>query len=123
MKRGDSGFTLLEVLVSMFLTAMVGATVTSTMVFTTNVVGENTLAAEAIALAQEALENLRTYPYEEIDSGSEASEDGIYTISRAVIDDSPEQGMKRIDVTVSWDWKGQARSYELHTVYSKINKT
>jgi type II secretory pathway pseudopilin PulG len=119
----NRGFTLVEALVATFLTVVVGATVTKSMVFTTNVVGENTLQGEAISLAQEALEDLRTIPYEEIVSGSESAANDLFTIEREVEADTPEEGMKEITVTVSWEWKGEERTYALHTVYSKINKT
>jgi type II secretory pathway pseudopilin PulG len=123
MKRGNRGFTVLEALVATFLTMVVGATVTKSMIFTTDYVGQNTLEAEAIAVAQEAIEDLRTYSYEDIEGSENTSDDGVFTISREVEDDSPEEGMKEITVTVSWDWKGESRSYALYTVYSKINKT
>jgi type II secretory pathway pseudopilin PulG len=123
MKRGEAGFTVVEALVATLLTLVVGAAVTASMVFTTNVVGENTLAAEAIALGQEALEDLRTVPYGDIESGTNTSPDGLFTITRHVVADSPEAGMKRIEVTVRWTWKGHTRSYAFHTVYSRIQKT
>jgi prepilin-type N-terminal cleavage/methylation domain-containing protein len=123
MRRNDHGFTLVEVLVATVLSALVGAAVTKSMIFTTNVVGENTMAAEAIAVAQEALEDLRTVPYEEIHSSTKTSLDGLFTIACEVQNDSPDHEMKAIGVTVTWLWKGKPRTYALHTVYSKINKT
>ncbi len=123
MKRGDGGFTLIEVLMAMVLTALVGGAVTSSIVFTTNTVGENTLASEAITLAQSAMEDLRTVTYDDIADGTTMSPDGQFTIERIVLDDTPGAGMKEIEVTVTWNWKGQPRQYALHTVYSQINKT
>lgn len=119
----ENGFTIMEVLVAMFLATLIGAAITSSLVFTSNVVGENTLEAEAITHAQKALEDLRTYAYDDIASGSETSPDGRFTIAREVWPDTPESGMKRIDVTVSWSWKGQARTYVLHTVYTRVTKS
>ena len=121
MKRGDRGFTVLEALVATFLTIVVGATVTKSLIFTTDVLGQNELEGDAIAEAQEAMEDLRTYSYEDIEGGTTTS--GEFTITRAVDTDNPEDGMKAITVTVSWEWKGESRSYALHTVYSKINRT
>jgi hypothetical protein len=31
--------------------------------------------------------------------------------------------MKQITVTVNWTWKGQARSYELATIFAKLTKS
>lgn len=123
VKRGEGGFTIAEVVVAMFVMGVVGAAVASSMVFTSNLVGENTLAAEAIAQAQKAIEDLRTLAYDDIASGSGTSPDGRFTIARQVHEDNPEAGMKLIDVTVSWTWKGQARTYVLHTVYTQITKS
>jgi Flp pilus assembly protein TadG len=108
-------------LVATFLTIIVGGTVTKSLIFTTDVLGQNEVEAAAIAQAQESIEDLRTYSYEDIEGGTTTS--GEFTITRDVTADSPEDGMKAITVTVSWEWKGESRSYALHTVYSKINRT
>jgi type II secretory pathway pseudopilin PulG len=121
MKRDDRGFTVLEALVATFLTIVVGATVTKSLIFTTDVLGQNEVEADAVAEAQEAIEDLRTYSFDDIQGGTTTS--GEFTITRDVTNDSPEDGMKAITVTVSWEWKGESRSYALHTVYAKINRT
>ena len=123
VKGNDDGFTIAETIVAMFVMGVVGAGVASSMVFTSNIVGENTLAAQGVAYGQKALEDLRTLAYDDIVSGSDTAADGRFTIARTVHDDYPESGMKLIDVTVTWSWKGQSRSYVLHTVYTQITKS
>lgn len=117
------GFTLIEVLAAMLLIALIGGSVTASMVFTTNVVGENGLYDQAIVLSQQALEDLRTYDYDDIVSSTTTSSDSVFTIKRTVTDNSPESGMKSIEVKTTWKWKGKARSYVLKTIYCQINKT
>ena len=116
----ENGFTLLEVLVALVLAGMIGTITAASMVTTTDMVGENTTQAEAIVLAQETMEDLRTVPYDEIAAATKNS--GKYEVTTTIQADIPEFGMKTIDVSVTWKWKGEDRSYELHTVYTKINK-
>jgi prepilin-type N-terminal cleavage/methylation domain-containing protein len=123
MRAKTAGYTLMEVLVSMMIVGVAATATTGGMVFTTNVIGENTMHHDAIVLAQKSVERLRTVSYNDIESGSETSADSTYAITRSVTDDDPEEGMKRITVTVSWQWKGVARSYALDTVFAKITKS
>jgi hypothetical protein len=102
------------------LATMIGTVTTASMVSSTDLVGENTTQAEAIVLAQETMEDLRTIPYDSI--GASTKNSSGYKVKTFVDDDTPEPGMKTIEVSVTWKWKGANRSYELHTVYTKINK-
>jgi prepilin-type N-terminal cleavage/methylation domain-containing protein len=119
----ERGNSLAEVMVSVVIVAIAAAGTTGGMVFTTNVVGENSLEQSAIVLAQQSLERLRTTPYAEIESGTEISPDRIYTVVRTVEENVPEEGMKHITATVRWTWKGQPRRYELATVFAKLTKS
>lgn len=123
MRKGTAGYTLMEVLVSMI---MVGVSATATvkgMVFTTDMVGQNTRLHKAIDLAQATVERLRDLSYDGIASSTTTSTDGKYTIVTAVNEDSPEYGMKTIKVTVSWTWKGLSKSYALDTVFAQLTES
>jgi prepilin-type N-terminal cleavage/methylation domain-containing protein len=122
MTRSQSGFTLIEVLVAVVVLGLAAAATASGFRSTTSFLGDNALHAEAVTLAQRAVEDLRTIPFEQIDDGARESEDGTYLLTTEVTPDFPERGMKKIVVTVSWDWKGEVRSYALQTVYSRVTK-
>lgn len=118
--RRNAGNSLVEVMVCMVIVTLVATATTKGMVYTTGFVGENTSHQEAITLAQQVVERLRTTSFGSITSGT--STDGIYQVQRTVADNTPENGMKQITVKVTWTWKGQARSYELATIFAKLTK-
>lgn len=121
--RNQTGNSLVEVMVCMVIVTLVATATTKGMVFTTEVVGENTLHQEAIVLAQQAVERLRTTSYDSIESSTTTSANSRYQITRVVTADMPEAGMKQIAVKVSWTWKGQTRKYELATIFAKLTKS
>lgn len=118
----QTGNSMLEVLMAMIVTGIAATAATGGFVSTTNLLGENELYHDAIALAQQSLERTRTIPYDEIVSGSQSASGG-YTITKTVLDSTPEVGMKHITVTVSWKWKGAPRSYALRTVFGELTKS
>lgn len=118
-----AGSSMIEVLVAMVITGIAATSATSGMVFTTNVLGENTMQHDAIVIAQQSLERMRTLAYEEIVSGTEQVTGGVYTLTKTVLDDTPEQDMKQITVNVTWKWKGKSRSYVLRTVFAQLTKS
>jgi prepilin-type N-terminal cleavage/methylation domain-containing protein len=120
--RARGGFTLVEVLVAVVIIGLVGAATASSLSSTTNLLGENSHYLTAAALAQATIEDLRAVPYDEMRDEVRESDDGLYVLTTKVVDDSPEPGLKEISVTASWEWKGQPRSYELHTVYMQPTK-
>ncbi len=118
--KEQKGFTLIEVLVAIVVIGLAATATANGMRATTNLLGENSLQGEAITLAQEAVEDLRTVRYEDIANGSRTTADGIYTVTWTALTNNPEIGMKFITVTTAWKWKGQPRSFVLETIYSKI---
>lgn len=119
---GNKGNSILEVLMAMVVTGIAATAATGGIVSTTNLLGENTRYHDAIVLAQQSLERTRTIAYEEIESGTSTAAGG-YTITKTVLTETPEPGMKQISVTVSWTWKGSPRSYVLRTVFGELTKS
>ena len=115
------GFTLIEALLAIFLlsVALLG---TASVLYSTmgyNEYAEN--VTTATILAQDKIEGIKNTSYSSIAAGTESSIDeegnagGIYTRSTTV-DDTTLTDMKIITVTVSWNWKGQARNLSLKTI-------
>jgi prepilin-type N-terminal cleavage/methylation domain-containing protein len=119
--RPQSGFTLVEVLVALVIVGLVGAATAESFRLTTNHLGENARYIEAAALAQSALEDLRTLAYDSMRSAEWTTDDG-FLVTTKVVKDRPDRGMKEIVVTASWEWKGQRKSYEIETVYVQPTK-
>lgn len=117
----EFGFTLIEVLVAI---AIISVGILALGANTTSISRSNRLSANttiAVNLAQEKIEEVKAQT---------AFANGTFTdtppgpagnvFTRAlVISDSPEAGLKQVDVTVTWIEYGAARSVALSTyVYS-----
>ncbi len=116
------GFTLVEVLIGLLILGIAATATALTMQSAANFVGENKMHVDAIALTQETMEGLRSLRYEEITSGGKMSDDGRFSISWDIQPNTPEAGMKAVEVSADWVWKGNPRSYVIKTVYSKITR-
>jgi type IV pilus assembly protein PilV len=121
------GFTLLEVLVAIALLA-VGLLGMATLVG--SIINYNQLAQHvttATTLAQDRIEELKNTGYDNIAEGSstEANIDalgdagGVYNRSTEVDEDAVFQNTKTVEVTVSWDWKGNTHNVVLNTIIAR----
>ena len=114
----DKGFTLIEVMIAIFilvvgLLGVAGVAVT--------VINGNAFSKEittATTLAQDKMEELKNTRYSNITSGSDTQE-SIYTRTWTSTPDSPAAGMKTIDVTVQFQWKGTAHNVTLNTIVAR----
>ena len=117
-----AGFTLIEILVGIAVLGLASAAAAVVMRVASDMIGENSLHGKAIARAQEAMEDLRMLPYDDMQSGDGASDDGVIAVHWEVRPNDPEKGMKMVVVSAVWTWKGAPRSYVLKTVYSKVTR-
>lgn len=114
----QSGFTLVEVLVAIFVLVFGLLGVISV---ATTVINGNAFSKEittATTLAQDKMEELKGTAYSSIASGSDTQE-SIYTRTWTVTPDSPADGMKTIEVTVEFQWKGATRNVTLKTIVAE----
>ncbi|MBN1828651.1 MAG: prepilin-type N-terminal cleavage/methylation domain-containing protein [Deltaproteobacteria bacterium] len=113
-KLSQQGFTLIEVMIALFvlLVALVGVASMATMVITGN--RFNNDLTMATTLAEDKLEEMKQAGYAAITGGNDSQ--GIYNRVWTVTANTPETDMKRIDVTVSWSYRGLLRSMTLSTI-------
>lgn len=119
--QGNSGgFTLIDALMAILILS-IGLLGMAQLLY--GVMGTSEAAAritDATTLAQDKIEELKSTGYAEISAGTNSENNidvqgnagGIYTRTTTV-DDVTLTDMKIIDVTVSWNWKGNAKSTTL----------
>lgn len=123
MKLSHKGFTLIEVLVGMVIFAISSLAVTSLMANHSQLVSLNSQSSEAIALAQDKLEDLRTMNFTNLVSNSAppVNKKGIaYTTSWTVQQNTPAANMTTLTVTVAWNHKGVAKNYVAKSIFSSV---
>ena len=122
LSRACAGFTLMEVLVALTIFSITSLAATRLIVGATALVSENNTASLAISLAQGTIENLRNVAYEDMVSDTEivVLDNITFTITWTVSDDDPAPDMKTVVVNVSWEAKGEAKHYEIESIYSQV---
>ncbi len=123
-QKKSAGFTLIEVLVAMTIFAIASLAVSSLIIKSTQLVSENNLSTQAIAIAQEQVEKLRDVSVATMaDLASTAvSNKGTVTfnINRDVIQNAPIGGVNTLVITVSWTQRGVTKSYETRTIFTQV---
>ncbi|MBU4581418.1 MAG: prepilin-type N-terminal cleavage/methylation domain-containing protein [Proteobacteria bacterium] len=114
---GNRGFTLLEVLIVIFLlvTAFVGVISTTGVIIKSNSLSRT--MTTATTLAKGKMEQLKYTGYNSV-PGDDT--DSIYTRTWTVTaDGSPAAGMKTIVVTVRWSWQSAWHEVVLKTIVAQ----
>ena len=122
-RRGEHGFSLVEVLSAMTLFALVASAVGSLAITSMLHTIQNRHATTASQLAQRQLEDLRALPYASLASGTKSvvAAGQSYTVNTTVQANNPASGMSRINVQVAWTGPEGARSYAVDTIYTSVN--
>ncbi len=113
---GNRGFTLIEIVIAVFLivTALVGLTSTTVIAIKGNSFSK--MMTTATTLAQDKMEELKNRSYTNISSGGPEVVQTSYTRSWTVATDSPATNIKTIGVTVAWSWQGTSHSVVLNSM-------
>ena len=122
-RRGEHGFSLVEVLSAMTLFALVASAVGSLAITSMLHTIQNRHATTAAQLAQRQLEDLRALPYASLASGTKSvvAAGQSYTVNTNVQANNPASGMSRINVQVAWTGPEGSRSYAVDTIYTSVN--
>jgi len=124
MKRWHEGFTLIEVLVAMVIFAITSLAATSLIVNSTKLISENDLSSQAIALAQEQLEQLRDVPIatmaDQLATTTAAKGTVTFNINRDIIQDTPIKGVNTLVITVTWNQQGVTKSYATRSIFTQV---
>lgn len=111
----QNGFTMIEVLISIGLLTIVllGLCGASVMAMKGNSLSR--MSTKATVMAKDEMERLKNTSYSQITSGSDTPE-ANFTRRWTVTNNSPVTDTKTVAVTVSWTWRGLARSATLNTI-------
>jgi Tfp pilus assembly protein PilV len=128
LKRSDKGATLIEALVAITIFAAGASATFSMLMMSIMMARANSLDTHAVALATQEREDLRSLVYANIVTRDPitAADNHVFggarfTVHSDVQDNQPAANMKTVTVTVSWNYKGQARNYSLSTIYTNVN--
>ena len=113
---GNRGFTLIEILIAVFLlvTALLGVMSTTVIVIKSNSLSKE--VTTATTLAKDKMEQLKNTGYDSL-AGTDTA-DSIYTRTWTVTPDgSPAAGMKTIEVKV--EWQSASHNVTLKTIMAR----
>jgi prepilin-type N-terminal cleavage/methylation domain-containing protein len=122
--RGQRGMTLLETMIALSLFALTAATMSQFLVAQIRHASNNNLQTRAYSLAEEALEDMRAQRFNDMASSSKQVTDGAmnYTVATTVDNDTPSDGLKSINVNVSWKDPGGSRNVLVSTIYTEVRR-
>jgi len=116
--RKNQGFTLIEIMIAIFLlvVAMLGVISVTVMVIRGNAFSKT--MTTATTLAADKMEELKNTAYASLADGTDTQET-LYTRTWDVTADSPATGMSTLVVTVAWTWQGTGHNVVLRSIVSQ----
>jgi len=112
--RNDNGFTIIEVLIAMIIFA-VGILAIGKMQLVSingnNIAGKYT---EGSTLGVSEIENIIATAYDDaslVDGTNGTVTQGLYTVNWTITDSVPIANVKKINMVVTWNLKGQSKSF------------
>ena len=122
--RGERGFSLIETLVALSLFAMTAATMGQFLVTQIRHASNNHLQTKAYSLAAEQLEATRALRFNDMLASSKTvAFNGVtYTVATDIDDDTPSNGLKTIEVDVSWSDPTGPKNVSVSTIYTEVRR-
>jgi len=123
-RRDDRGATLIEALVALALFGISMAAIGKLLTCHVRRAGTNNTYTTAVSMGEQELEDLRSQAYSVIASrSSQVTTGGItYTITTAVVPDSPALNMKSITTTINWREPNGSQTYTLNAIYTAVTQ-
>jgi type IV pilus assembly protein PilV len=128
LKTEQRGFTLVEVIVALMVTAIGIIGLSIVFPTATRDVGKSGIMSKALELCQEKLEDCHIMAYDaaDLDPGYSHADtlnpiDGVYTRTWETYPDVPIAGCKRVDVRVTWNTYDQD-SVKLWTIIASAGR-
>ncbi|MDX2167352.1 MAG: prepilin-type N-terminal cleavage/methylation domain-containing protein [Deltaproteobacteria bacterium] len=122
--RNQRGITLIETIVALSLFAVTAATMSKFLVAQIRYASNNNLQTKAYSLAEDQLETIRSQRFNDMASSSKQVTMGAvkYTVASTVTDDTPANGLKSINVAVTWTDNTGPKSINVSTIYTEVRR-
>lgn len=128
---GTGGFTLIEVMIALFILVVALLGLISTTVIVVKANSFSKTMTTATTLAKDRLEQLKNASYTALAGGTDyatanstvqtsPSASSMFTRTWTVTaDGTPATGMKTIQVTVQWNWQNASHNVDLRTIVAE----
>jgi type IV pilus assembly protein PilV len=117
----EKGFTIIEVMIVIGIFAIGILAVASMQVSAFQGNRSATLRTMAITLASEHMENLASQNYGTIAGSNNPTTVANFDISWVVTNNTPLSATKTLEVTVTWNDRGETRNVNLNHIIAKLN--
>ena len=128
-KNSQKGFSLIEVLIAVFILGIVSVTLISVFIYGFNVVFKTRQVTIATQIAQEEVELVRNMNYDDILLlGSTYSHDNLSDLVNGAgvlsLESGPGDDIKKLTVSVTWDYQGTNMRKDVVTFIARegVNK-
>ena len=128
-KNPQKGFSLIEVLIAIFILGIVSVTLISVFIYGFNVVFRTRQVILATQIAQEEVELVRNLNYDDILLlGSTYNHDSLSELVNGAgalsIENGPGDDIKKLTVSVTWDYRGTNMRKDVVTFITRegVNK-
>jgi len=129
-KRNQKGLSLIEVLVTIFILAIIMISLISVFIYGFNLLSRTKQVTFATQTAQEAIEFIRNMSFDDVQTTTSfPAEINIPAYlnngqGSLVIEDGPGDDIKKLTVSITWDYRGKQMKKSIVTYITRegINK-